>query len=272
MSRKDAPPPSSRFQAVARPHMADDIFNQLAAAILQGEMPAGSTLPPERVLAEQFTTSRIIARQAIHRLAELGLVRVRQGGATTVQGLDEAGDLRVLEILYRLAPSRHAPAIAPQQVLEKQILQGMCLLDVASRCADPTDLEGISAMTEGFAAGGIDEAAYVRFEELFWRAVSKAGDNRIFILEVAWWYRALPERPRLEQVAPSPLADRVAFYRELARRLAKGDAPGRYYWGAMSPILETLRARTRKTRPVKKANAKKEEPARRARRRARRDP
>jgi GntR family transcriptional regulator, transcriptional repressor for pyruvate dehydrogenase complex len=225
--------------------MADDIFDQLAAAILQGEMPAGSTLPPERVLAEQFTTSRIIARQAIHRLADLGLVRVRQGGATTVQELDEAGDLRVLEILYRLAPSRRGRVLAPQQVLEKQILQGMCLVEVASRCADPRDLENIRAMTEGFVAGGLDEAGYVRFEELFWRALSKAGDNRIFILEVAWWYRALPERPRLESITRSSLDDRVGFYRELARRLARGDSAGRFYWSVMGPTLEVLRGRSK---------------------------
>ncbi len=72
------------FQTARRSHVADDVFDQVAAAILRGDLAPGSSLPPERALAEQFGTSRIIARQAIHRLAEYGLVRVRQGGATIV--------------------------------------------------------------------------------------------------------------------------------------------------------------------------------------------
>ena len=155
------PAPSS-FRATPRVHAADDVFEQLAAAILRGELAPGASLPPERSLAEQFRTSRIIARQAIHRLAELGLVRVRQGGATTVLDPDEAGDLRVLELLYRLAPGEGARSIDPRQVLEKQLLQGVALVEVAARCGSQADLARIHEMTETFAASDVDEDGYAR--------------------------------------------------------------------------------------------------------------
>lgn len=236
----DAP---GSFQAAPRPHVADAVFDQIAGAILRGELAAGSALPPERVLAERFQTSRIIARQALHRLAEIGLVRVRQGGATLVLDPNEAGDLRILELVYRLAPRGEAGAIDARQTLEKQLLQGLCLVEVAARCGTLEELRRIDAMTADFSSSDPDEASYRAFEERFWRAVADAGRSRIFRMEVAWWYRVLGAPPRMERYAPSTLAARVAFYRELARRLARAQSPVPFYLDAVGPLLGALRGR-----------------------------
>src|SRR5438105_15437772 len=88
-------------------HAADAVFDQLAVAILDGCLPPGTSLPPERGLSERFGVSRLIVRQAVHRLAEIGLVRVRQGGPTQVVHPNEARDIRVVELIYRLG--RGAP-------------------------------------------------------------------------------------------------------------------------------------------------------------------
>jgi GntR family transcriptional repressor for pyruvate dehydrogenase complex len=234
---------AASFQAAPRTHVADGVFDQIATAILRGELAAGSTLPPERILADRFQTSRIIARQALHRLADIGLVRVRQGGATVVLDPNETGDLRILELVYRLAPSGDSGAIDARHTLEKQMLQGLSLVEVAARCARPVDLERIDAMTRAFASQPADEGAYRAFEERFWRALAAAGKNRIFGMEVAWWYRVLGERPRMERYVPSPMALRVAFYRELARRLAKDQAPVLFYLKTVGPLLSALRSR-----------------------------
>jgi DNA-binding FadR family transcriptional regulator/mono/diheme cytochrome c family protein len=256
MSTRRDPPPAF-FQATRRVHAADDVFEQLAAALLRGEIAPGSSLPPERSLAEEFRTSRIIARQAIHRLAELGLVSVRQGGATTVLDPDEAADLRVLELVYRLAPDAGARSIDARQVLEKQLLQGVALVEVAARCASEADLTRLREMTEAFAAGDVDEDGYRTFEERFWRAVAAAGGNRIFVMEVAWWYRVLARHPRVESHAPSPLSRRVAFYREVARRLDEADAPVAFYLEAVAVILGKLRSRSRKKSPAPRSKGRK---------------
>src|SRR5262249_20409020 len=96
---------SDQFAPVARSHAAADLFEQVASAILSGQLAPGSALPPERTLAEQFGVSRIIARQALHRLAEIGLVRVRQGGSTIVLDPEECTDLRLIELVYRMGPT-----------------------------------------------------------------------------------------------------------------------------------------------------------------------
>jgi GntR family transcriptional regulator, transcriptional repressor for pyruvate dehydrogenase complex len=73
---------SARPSAIRSKHAADPVFDQLAAAIIDGSIPPGSALPSERELGERFAVSRLIVRQAVHKLADIGLVRVRQGGAT----------------------------------------------------------------------------------------------------------------------------------------------------------------------------------------------
>jgi DNA-binding FadR family transcriptional regulator len=239
----DPNPPSTVFRATQRGHVADEVFDQLATAILRKEIGAGSALPPERVLAREFETSRIILRQAVHRLAELGLVRVRQGGATTVLDVDEVGDLRILELLYKAAPSLGSRAIDPRHVLERQLLQGFSLLDVAARCADQNELQRIDEMTASFAAGEVDEAACTAFEERFWRAVAAAGGNRIFIMEISWWYRLIHAHPRVPQRSPTPLATRVAFYRELTRRLVADEGAASFYLDGLAPVFDALRPR-----------------------------
>src|SRR5712692_10582820 len=116
---------SDYFAPVARSHAADRVFEQLASTILGGQLTPGTALPPERMLAEQFGVSRIIARQALHRLAEIGLVRVRQGGSTLVLDPEDCTYLRVIELVYRMGPTSAGDVL---DLAERQLLQGLALL------------------------------------------------------------------------------------------------------------------------------------------------
>ena len=236
-----------------RGHVADDVFNQLAAAILRGDLAAGEPLPGERDLEGRFGVSRVLVRQAIHRLAEIGLVRVRQGGKTLVLDPRDASDLRVLALFYRFAPDRSAADKA--DMIEKQYLQGLSIVEVASRRASKDALEAISAMVEAAAANKHDLSHIPEVEERFWRALATAAGNRIFRMEVAWWYENLSVRPLAPQVAAASPAVRIGFYQELARRLVAREAPLEYYLGVVRPILDALVVppRKRAKKPARKA-------------------
>jgi DNA-binding FadR family transcriptional regulator len=217
----------------------DVVFDQLAGAILRGDLPARSALPPERVFAERYGVSRIIVRQAVHRLADMGLVRVRQGGATTVLDPEEATDLRVLALLYRLAPNE-ASLIDRNDMIEKQYLQGLSMVSVAARRAGDESLRRIARLVDAYAEGDHKHAPVEELEEQFWRALAKAGGNRIFVIEVAWWYEVLRERPLPKSVSSLSRKMRVAFYIELARRLVERERPLEFYVDVMGPILDGL--------------------------------
>ena len=240
-----------------RGHVADEVFDQLAGAIMRGELAPGTALPPERILAERHGVSRIIARQGVHRLAEMGLVRVRQGGATLVLDPHEATDLRVLALFYRFAPRSGAKGAHKRadvsDMIEKQYLQGLSIVEVASRRASSASLQAAREMVERVAATPAELARFGEFEERFWRTLAVAGKNRIFRMEVGWWYEALPERPLARAVAAASPAVRIGFYRELARRLAEQDAPTEYYLATVRPILDAQIGRARTPRRAKRS-------------------
>lgn len=221
----------------------DAVFEQIAGAILRGDLPASSSLPPERVFAERYGVSRIIVRQAVHRLADMGLVRVRQGGATTVLDPETTTDLRVLALLYRLAPGESSSLVSRDDMIEKQYLQGLSMVSVAARRAGDEARRRIARLVEAYAHGDQKHAPVEELEEQFWRALARAGGNRIFVIEVAWWYELLRERPLPKSVASLARKTRVAFYVELARRLVARERPVEFYLDVMGPILDAMFAR-----------------------------
>jgi GntR family transcriptional repressor for pyruvate dehydrogenase complex len=221
-----------------RGHLADSVFAVLAGEILRGVLAAGSALPSERILSERFGVSKLLVRQAVHRLAEAGLVDVRQGGTTRVRDPDDASDLRILELYYRLAPdSAQAQALA-HDVLEKQFTQGLSLVEIFARRAKPAAREALVKRVEDARALRDDDAKMRALEESFWRDVGDACENRILRAEVRWWYTALSARPDLPK-PPAP-RERWAFYAELARRLRDGDGALAYYIAALTPGITAL--------------------------------
>ena len=73
------------LQPVNRRSVPEDVFEQIVAEVLSGEMQPGQALPSERRLAEVLGVSRPALREALKRVSAAGLVEVRQGDATTVR-------------------------------------------------------------------------------------------------------------------------------------------------------------------------------------------
>jgi DNA-binding FadR family transcriptional regulator len=219
---------------------ADRVFDELAREILRGDLPARSPLPPERVFAERFGVSRIIVRQAVHRLAELGLVRVKQGESTQVLDPEAATDLRLLALFYRLAPDDAPGGPSRADMVEKQYLQGLSMVSVAERRATPDSLRRLARLVEAYDTGEHRESSLEQFEESFWRGLARAGQNRIFVMEVAWWYDVLEARPAPPEMTARERRTGLSFYRELVRRLLERDLPVEYYLEVVQPILARL--------------------------------
>jgi DNA-binding FadR family transcriptional regulator len=230
---------------VPRAHVADHVFAELARDVLTGALPHGEALPPERVLVDRFGVSRVLVRQAVHRLAELGLVRVKQGGATLVLDPRTATDLRVLGLLYRASPGALSAADVAD-IVEKQYMQGLSIVEVAGRRAKGDGaLAPVIALLKEAADDPSALADFGAFERRFWRTLAAAAGNRIFEMELAWWYDALVDPPVPPEVAGARTQERFAFYVELVGRLVErgGPAAVEYYLASVRPILDLVIAR-----------------------------
>lgn len=77
------------FQAIESQRMYQQIANQIASLIQEGQFKPGERLPPERDLAKEFGVSRNVVREAMVAMELAGLIEVRIGAGTFVQSNQE---------------------------------------------------------------------------------------------------------------------------------------------------------------------------------------
>jgi DNA-binding FadR family transcriptional regulator len=69
---------------VKRRRLYEDIVEQLMDLIISGQVPAGTQLPSERELVDQFGVGRSAVREALFALQKMGLVTLNSGEPATV--------------------------------------------------------------------------------------------------------------------------------------------------------------------------------------------
>ena len=69
------------------------IFEQIRAQIIRGELPSGAPLPPIRTIAKELRISVITVKKAWEMLEGLGLIQTRVGRGTVVSAMS-AQDLK----------------------------------------------------------------------------------------------------------------------------------------------------------------------------------
>lgn len=198
-------------QRVVRTHAADAVFDRLAAMVCGGELPPGATLPTEQKLAERFGVSRPIIRQATHRLASIGLLRVRQGGATVVSDPRLASHPEATA-----ARLRHGGRDALFELYQRQILAPLPLLVLAEAHATTADAAHLSSIVDEMASG----LPLPAFEERFWTAIADLARSDLYRSDSAYWFRIVREFPQLRHPELGELEVRVLAYRQLVQRLA----------------------------------------------------
>ena len=227
-----APPPLKR-----RTLAADPVFEALAKAILRGHYPVGSALPPERELSVRFQVSRLIARQAMHRLRDIGLVRGAQGGKNHVLDPDDANDPRLVALTMRLAPER----TDERDVTERQMLAGAMLLELAQMRMTRAEADELDAMLIAVerADGTLKHPSLGFFEARFWTFVARCSRNKILLREVRWWFDVIGQQPDRRRRYYHRPELRLVVYRMVVDSLKDGtQQAAQLYTNAIRPILQ----------------------------------
>jgi DNA-binding FadR family transcriptional regulator len=114
----------------------------LVDQIVGGELPSGSSLPPEPALSASFGVSRTVVREAIKVLEEKGLARARQGQGTTIT---EPDDWNLLDPVVLEATIRHDDTM--------RILDDLVAVRVALEC------DMVRAAAQHMSGGELDQLA-----------------------------------------------------------------------------------------------------------------
>ncbi|QLL08180.1 FadR/GntR family transcriptional regulator [Mycobacterium vicinigordonae] len=123
-----------------RQRVDEQIAASIADAILDGVFPPGSTLPPERELADQLGVNRTSLRQGLARLQQMGLIDVRHGSGSVVRDPEGLTHPAVVEALVR--------KLGPEflvELLEIRGALGPLIGRLAAQRSTPADADALCA-------------------------------------------------------------------------------------------------------------------------------
>ena len=163
--------------AVQRSSLPDQVFRELAEAVLSGRYAAGDRLPPQRTLASELGVNMASLREGIKRLEQLRLVEVRHGDAMRVTDWRAEGGLDVLAYAAASDPGIVAALFEARRLL---------LTEAARLAADRrTDAQArtLDDLAAAFAAAPDDETAQ-GIDLAFFATIVDAAGNLVFTLIV----------------------------------------------------------------------------------------
>lgn len=209
------------FQQVVAKSSADAVFDQVCEQIVGGGLEPGATLPGERELASQLNVSRSVVREALQRLAQAGLVEIRQGGATRILDYQAGTDINLLgRLLVRADGS--IDALVVRSMLEMRISIGA---DAARLCAlrtSPELTEKLRNLVDRLAA--TDDVLTKQDIDLeFWAAVVLGSQNIGYRL--AYNGLVTTYRPLREVIAAvvEPELRNLAGHQRIVDAISKGN-------------------------------------------------
>ncbi len=162
--------------AVRTLSLADQVFQQLASAIVSSRYAPGQALPAERKLVETFQVNRHVVREALKRLEQIGLVRITQGGGTYVLDFTQHAGL---DLLALMADYANAEEDAMGFWLSVHEMRAVISADAARLCAlraGPELKQELVNIAEKMRALGDGPEVYA-LHLVFWDHVLEGAGN-----------------------------------------------------------------------------------------------
>lgn len=149
----------------------DSLTEYLTDALLNGTIPPGARLPPERLLAERFGLSRPMVREVLKSMAERGLIVTQPGRGNFARELKSVDGMRPLDAYYRTTATAREVTDA-RILLETQL----CAL-AATQATDPELARMKNALARLDEADNVIDKA--RWDITFHALIAKAARNTV---------------------------------------------------------------------------------------------
>lgn len=159
--------------AVARLTLADALIEEVKRLIARGEVAPGDRLPSEAELCRRFQVGRSTVREAMKALALLGLVEIAPGHGTRVRPDAPSWLGRERALRLQLAEWNAREVYEAREALE------VALAALAAQRADHDDRAALGAACAAMRVALADDAAFVRANLQFHRALAAAARNAV---------------------------------------------------------------------------------------------
>lgn len=136
-----------KLEPIARPSVADQVFDVLQQRILTLDLPPGTKMS-EAEVAAQMGVSRQPVREAFKRLAAQGFLLIRPQRSTTVSFISEAAVLKARFI--RTALETHTCRAACKKLTDEDFAALFKLIDAQTQAIAENDRERFHALDDQF--------------------------------------------------------------------------------------------------------------------------
>ncbi|MFD1214094.1 FadR/GntR family transcriptional regulator [Arthrobacter sp. GCM10027362] len=195
-------------QRIERVSAAEAVFGSLRKAIEDGQLPIGTRLSSEAVLAQQYGVSRSVVREALRSCASLGLTETRTGRGTFVIADRVGGDLALGQYsareLTEARPHIEVPAagLAARRRSEDELQLLRDIVAAMDREEDPQ--------------------AWVALDAAFHAAIARTSGNRVFEKVVADIRDAMAKQSGTLNMVAGRKEDSDAEHREILTAIEAG--------------------------------------------------
>lgn len=182
------------------PTLADQVYDQLLADIVEGRYPLQSRLPPEATLAQTCGVSRPVLRTALARLRDDGMIASRRGSGNYVSRRPDRS-------VMRFVPLGSITDI--QRCYEFRADIESAAAGWAAQRRDEADLAALDHAHQHMETTYLQQALGVDADQLLHRSVARATKNPFFVTVL------------------ESLAQQITFGMQLSRSLTLQAAPER---------------------------------------------
>jgi DNA-binding FadR family transcriptional regulator len=222
--------------------LSDDLAEQLLTAIIDGQYPPDSALPPEGELSEQGGVSRLTVREAVKHLRAQNVVRVVRGRGTYVNPPDR---WTALEPVVRAASRTASGALSERLIEARRLIEnGACELAASRRTEEDLDVlrQHLVSMREAAEVG--DTEQFVQADIDFHDTVMRATGNLFVPLLFEPFGPLLVEGRRETSAVPEIRTNAIAHHETVLAALESGspDAARTAMDGHMNQTADDLRA------------------------------
>src|SRR5512136_2382358 len=194
--------------------------SRLINAIIDGEFPINSNLPPERDLAQRLGVTRPTLREALQRLARDGWIEIHHGKSTRVRDYWHEGNLAVLGTI-----ARHQDHVPPDFV--PNLLHVRELLAPAyARLAVKRAARNLVRFLEDYQDLVDTPDVFAKADWELHRHLTIESGNPIFTLILNGFKELYPHMGRAYFTPPKARARSRKFYADL-REAARARDPAR---------------------------------------------
>ncbi len=163
------------MKPVRKTKVVDEVLDQMKAQILAGNWSPGTKIPGEMELTRIFGVSRVSIREAIHRLAGMGILSIRHGDGTYI------AEILPKDYFNALLPALLIEAVSLGELLEfRQMIEVESARHAATRATE----EDIGRLRGILEAMKRNEGDYPRFavEDLnYHTALALATHNSVIV-------------------------------------------------------------------------------------------